>query len=61
MGSVYGVDRTDDPVIAVEWPLLAATPALTIEEGIGSRSSSDEDDAFQWFVNLFVAEYASEQ
>jgi hypothetical protein len=32
-----------------------------IEEVAASRPSSEEDDAFQWFVSLFVAEYASEQ
>jgi hypothetical protein len=32
-----------------------------IEEVPASRPASEEDDAFQWFVSLFVAEYASEQ
>ena len=40
--------------------MLTDTPALTIEEIAGSAPSSEEDEAFQWFVNLFVAEYASE-
>ena len=55
-----GVDPTDQPSLAVERPLLTDTQPRTIEEVAGRPSSSEDDDAFQWFVNLFVAEYASE-
>jgi hypothetical protein len=61
VSSTYGVDRTAHPSFAGDWPLLADTPTLVIEEVAASRPSSEEDDAFQWFVSLFVAEYASEQ
>ena len=54
------VDQTDQPSLAAERPLLPDTRARTIEEVAGSASSSEDDDAFQWFVNLFVAEYTSE-
>lgn len=55
-----GVDATDQPSLAAERPLLIDTPAVTIEEVAGSARSPEEDDAFQWFVNLFVAEYSTE-
>ena len=60
MRSGYGVDRTDQPLLAGERPLLAHSQAIAVQEVAGGRPSSEEDDAFQWFVNLFVAEYASE-
>ena len=60
MRSRADVDPTDQPSLAPERPVLTDTPALTIEEIAGSAPSSEEDEAFQWFVNLFVAEYASE-
>ena len=57
--SGYGVDRTDQSLLAGERPLLAHSQAIAVQEVAGG-ASSEEDDAFQWFVNLFVAEYASE-
>ena len=43
-----------------ERPLLADAQTLVVEEIAGEVTTSEEDDGFQWFVNLFVAEYSSE-
>ena len=59
--SRYGVDPIHQPSLEADRrPLLPDTQTRTIEEVAGSASSSEDDDAFQWFVNLFVAEYTSE-
>ena len=59
--SGYAVDPQDQSSLARERSSLTDTSPRAIEEVAGIAPSSEEDDAFQWFVNLFVAEYSSER
>jgi hypothetical protein len=54
-----GIGGTDHPAIAGELPPVRMSPVRI--DGAGVKVlAPEEDDQFQWFVDLFVAEYASE-
>lgn len=55
--SGYGVERSDEPAVVAERP---AGRYATVEDPRADALTREEDDPFQWFVDLFVAEYASE-
>lgn len=54
-----GVDRTDPPAIAGELPPVRMS-SVPVEAVAVKALSQNEDEHFQWFVDLFVAEYAAE-
>jgi hypothetical protein len=53
------IDRTDHPALAGELPIARISTA-PVELAAATSRRQDEDDTLQWFVDLFVAEYASE-
>lgn len=56
--SGYGVDSVKKSAVAAERPPV---PVRTVIEDVAADAVVlEDDDTFQWFVNLFVAEYASE-
>ena len=55
--SGYGGER-DQPALAADRPYLERAGDVIVEEA--DQLSIEERDPFQWFVDLFVAEYATE-
>jgi len=43
-----------------EWPLASNAPAVALEPKTADAPPPEDDDQLRWFVDLFVAEYASE-
>jgi hypothetical protein len=61
MRSGSGVDRTQTRALAAERALVKRDVAPTFDDDAATETLLlEEDDPFQWFVELFVAEYAAE-
>jgi hypothetical protein len=61
MRSGFGVDGTHKRAVAGERSLVRRDVASPLEDDPAAETLLlDDDDPFQWFVDLFVAEYASE-
>jgi len=58
--SSSGVDPTARPAFVGEWPLASNAPAVALEPMTADAPPPEDDDQLRWFVDLFVAEYASE-
>ena len=58
--STSGVDPTARPALVGEWPLASNAPSVALEPKTADAPPPEDDDQFRWFVDLFVAEYASE-
>ena len=58
--SSAGIDRTHDRAVAARQPLVERDIVAAVEAPSGEALLLEQDDHFQWFVDLFVAEYASE-
>jgi len=43
-----------------EWPLASNAPSVALEPKTADATPPEDDDQLRWFVDLFVAEYASE-
>jgi hypothetical protein len=58
--SGYRVERTEAPAGAAKRPLAGREMRVVVEDVTAEAVLRDADDHFQWFVDLFIAEYASE-
>ena len=60
MRSSSGVDPSARPAHVGERPLATQASAVTMNELASDPLPPEDDDQLRWFVDLFVAEYASE-
>ena len=56
--SSSSVDRNDPAPARVRAP--EPRGPVAVDDMVAAAREREEDDQFQWFVNLFVAEYASD-
>ena len=59
--SGHGVERFDQPAEAAERPFAGRRYAAIIEDVPADALLREEDDALQWFVDLFVADLMQTQ
>jgi hypothetical protein len=55
-----GVDEAEQPRLVAERPTVDLAATVALDETAGDDLQLEEHDPLQWFVDLFVAEYASE-
>jgi hypothetical protein len=55
-----GIDRTHPRAVAAKRQLAERDAVAVVETRPAEALLVEDDDHFQWFVDLFVAEYATE-
>jgi len=58
--STSGVDPTARLALVGEWLLASNAPSVALDPKTADAPPPEDDDQLRWFVDLFVAEYASE-